>query len=117
MKFLSTLLHVIENISVQLKENNKTQKEILDSMNLKIADLNSLIYSWAWGTIWWSNIISDNFIEDSRDKWVMIKKEKAIKIIFIDYKWERTEKYTRFESLTKSEKEYYEKWWVILITP
>lgn len=116
MKFLLKLLQAVENISVQLKENNKAQKELIETMNNKINWLSDEVWT-VNGELSWASIITSNLVEDSRDEWVMIDKEKAIKIVSINWKAERTETFTRLASLTKEERKHYDTYWIVLILP
>lgn len=113
-QYFINLLKALQDIANNFANSYKKQNEILEKLTDKTHDLWNATFTSSW-TISFHDVIDANLVEDSRDTWVMIKKEKAVKIVTINWKAERTETFTRESSLTKWEKEHYKKYWIVLI--
>lgn len=116
-KYFYDLLSTLKSIAEWFADNTKKQNEILLKLSDKLVTLSDGVLSVNWSYAWEHGITSlkNNFVEDSRDEWVMIDRSKAIKIITINGKAEKNETFTRLSSLTKEEKEHYKKYGIVLI--
>lgn len=114
MNYFKQFLTALQDIARANLANNNALNAILEKLNSRTNDLWNATYSSSW-TLSWYDAIEDKFIEDSRDTWVMIDKKKAVKIVTINWKAEKTESFTRESSLTKEEKTHYKKHGIVLI--
>lgn len=116
MQYFKELLTALRDIATSITNTNKKQNEILEKLVEKYDNI-SVWTSWCItiGSMEWQNVISSNLVEDSRDIGVMIDRKKAVKIIAINGKAEKTETFTREASLSKEEKAHYKKHGIVLI--
>jgi hypothetical protein len=116
MNYFKQLLKALQDIAGAIIMNNKKQNEILE----RLADKYESLFSTTSGCITvssmdWQNVISSNLVEDSRDTGVMIDRKKAVKIVTINGKAEKTETYTRETKLTQKEIQHHNKYGIVLI--
>ena len=111
MQYFKDLLKALQDIATNLKANQDPENKL---HNLHYTTGQILIDSWA-SYMSQIDIIKNSLVEDSRDTGVMIDRKKAVKIVTINWKAERTETFTREASLSKDEKAHYKKHGIVLI--
>lgn len=114
MNYFKQLLKALQDIGVTIIMHEKKQNEILDKLADEIMTFKTASYITS-GSMEWQTVISNNLVEDSRDEWVMIDRKKAVEIVTINGKAEKTITHTRKASLTKEEKAHLKEYGIVLI--
>lgn len=116
MSYLKQLLKALQDIATNLKANQELEKKLHEHLfdttwRLTVSSAGYI----STGSKEWETVISSNLVEDSRDTGVMMDRKKAVKIVTINGKAEKTETFTREASLSKEEKTHYKKYGIVLI--